>query len=75
MNHHESYVMVFVFVEFSKQLPLSIFGKSLCGIIDEYYILKNAERQVWNLKNRTKGRKQKFLNMWKTLEDAVATVK
>ena len=55
--------------------PLSIFGKSLCGIIDEYHTLKDAERQVWNFKNRKHGRYQKFLTMWKTLENAIATIK
>lgn len=52
-----------------------MFGKSLCGIIDEYYNMKDAEMQVWNYKNRRHKNKQKFLAMWKKLEEALAAVK
>ena len=55
--------------------PVSIFGKSLCGIIDEYYNFKDAEMQVWSFKNRSHGRNQKFLSIWKKLEEALATLK
>ena len=63
------------FSEWSNQAPISIFGKSLYGIINEYYIMKDAELQVQNFRNRSRGRNQAFLAIWKKLEDAVATVK
>ena len=37
--------------------------------------MKDAEMQIWNIKNRRIKKNQKFLAIWKKLEEALAAVK
>ncbi|CAK8672376.1 unnamed protein product [Clavelina lepadiformis] len=55
--------------------PMTVFGKSLRIILNEYYVMKDAEAQYLRLKHKARGRNQKFLQMWAKLDDALAAIK